>query len=513
MMLFILFNNKRFIFKKISLTDLGFLVIGTSVLISLGRIILQTGVLPLGGTYLTFLLMVLVYFCLSSIEKPQIYFKNISKSLLVTFGGISVFIFYKAIQKDFNYAALTSEFSYSEALGNISQLSMYCSFYLIGIFYSQKNNWLLAAVALIGGGLALVLQSKLLILVIGLLLLAKFLYGYDYKTNIISFSSLVFGTLLLLCLAPPAALNGRIDLFKISWSNYDYKNFFGVGLGHFNSFINNLFKNGAAENTVGQIDHLAFNDFTQVFIELGYPGIIGLVLIFVGLVNKRNLFYLGATGTVLIFMFPLQYLESVVLFSFTVFLLNTKQEKYFFKVHFSSLQIKSVLITISCLLFIYTSYEMVVFKKWSDTDRLLELNQNAKTNLRHYKDLEAVLCNHDEYHLKFGLHLMKDKNYNEALKAFNAAKKINSSYESYIFSGDCYFDMGHYREAISYYKTAELLRPKHLYPIYKNIYSLNNSGRKKEAHKYWKTMKDNFKKLHSPRMAIMKNEIEELLRY
>ncbi len=513
LILLCLLNKFFFVFKSIKIVDIGFLLLGLTVLICFLRSYLSEGVFPLGSTFLTFLIMFLLYFCFLFLGSTKKAFKNISKALSFAFFGLAAFVFYTAFQEGNNYASLTSRFSYQNGLGNISQISMYCAFYLIGIFYTQKSNWILVAITLVGYILAMVLHSKLLAIVISLLLIGKILGRSNYRINVFVISILMIAGILCLCFFCPASLNGRLDLFYLSWINYDFNNLFGLGLGKYNVFINAIFINELAVNTIGHVDHLAFNDFTQIFIELGYPGIIGLLLIFIGLFNKQNLFYLGALAAILIFMFPLQYLESSVLFVFTTILLRTACQEEKIKWQMSTARFKPILIAFIGLTICLTYYEMSVFRKWSRVNNFLLLDENVNINLKKYKDLEIHLGSNDKYYQSLGLHLLKNKRYNEALNSLNKAQATNPSYESYIHLGDYYFELGLYNESMDYYKTALLLRPQHLYPVYKSVYSLYNQGETEVAFEYWLAHKANYQKMKSPKMMIMNKEIEDLLKH
>lgn len=509
--LLIIYNTHTIKIDSLSLTDIGFIIFTFSVLFSFIHVILSIGVIPLDEKYLTFFLMIITYYSLSKFSSSITSFRLINKLLLTFYVTTACFIFYTAFQVGFNYPSLTSRFDYLNGLGNISQLSMYCSFYLIGIFYTQKNNWLIAGICCSTILLILILQSKLLALVLIILLMGRFLAKYSFKIQSIVLAIIAFVGLAFLYFMPVSSLLGRSTLFQISLQNYNYSHFWGVGLGRYDAYINNIFKDEIAINTIGHIDHLAFNDFVQTFVELGYLGVIALGIVLIGLINKQKLFYVIAIVVILGTMFPMQYPESAILFILTISLFRSKTLKRIPRWTVVSFNLKPILIFINCLLILLVAQHIKTSIKWYELEQQISEQTNIGSKLKQYQLLEDKLSNNDQYHISIGIHYLNNKKYNNALKAFNKAQLINPSYESFVYIGNCYFKLSYYEEALTYYHSALLIRPKHLYPVYKSIYCLKRLNQMEKASSYWLAKQANYKKLYSPKMITMKKEIEQIL--
>ncbi len=498
--------------QNFSLVDLGFAILTISLSVSLVNTCYEFGSLPLGNNYMIYTLMILTYVLLNRLLGASIKYEKITQLLFIAFLVLVTYVLIVGINKAFNYSRLTSAFSYEDGIGNISQIAMYCSFYLIAIFYRSKKYSQLGLCTVLALLVSYILQSKLILITVLFVFLAKVLNRFDFKKRLfviiilgISFCSMSFFFL-------PNSLNGRIDTLKISWSNVDYLSFWGEGLGGYDAFINAVFESGKAVNTIGEISHLAFNDFTQIFIELGYPGIVGLLLIFIGLINKQNFLFVLALGFILLFMFPLQYLESAVLFSLIVFLLSANEPALLLNRSISIKNLKPVFVIGIFSIFGFIGLEMTMFKKWGEYNELLESKINQEENLQAFYSLEQNFKSMDEYYLSLGIQLLKNRKHNEAIKIFRKAQKLNASYKAYIHLGDCYFEMAQFEEAIKQYDKAMLLRPAHLYPVYKKVFSLYDLGKQERARNYWELKQDEFKVIRSSKMQIMYSELENLLK-
>jgi len=295
-------------------------------------------------------------------------------------------------------------------------------------------------------------------------------------------------------------------------SAYDYTEGLGMGPGHFDRFINQVFLSEQGVNTIGEVNRIAFNDFVQIFVELGYPGILSMVLLFVGLAGKRNLFSLLALASILWFMFPLQYIETTILFAFTISLLRSEST--------ASVSLPSVfmlfpqrktLLLCASLMTTYIAYNHYWYARWSAADeKIITYNQQEK-GLSQYNEIEKYLNANDEFYLRKGVHALNAKAYNAALRAFKKANRLNPSYQSFIHLGDCYFEMNFFAEAIQHYKQAQRLRPEHLYPSYKTIYCYFNQQKLDHARTFWSGIKKEYQNTRFAKVQVMYAEIEELL--
>lgn len=500
-----LFTSKQSGLHTLNWTDAGMALILLSCLVSLFTQAYACTCIPLASAYQIWVSVALIYFIFrcSKLPKPQTAFLFFSALLILSFHVIIL-----ASRHQFNYHQLTAVFSYQDGIGNISQIAMYASFALIAVFYTSTHKWMLATALLLVGILAFILSSKLLVLVALTLVLAKALAYQTFSLQLsIAFFLSIAGSILFFVYTP-SSLAGRADLFITSWSNYDFSKIFGLGIGTYDVFINNVFFHQQASNTIGHVEHLAFNDFTQTVVELGLIGLLGLVLLLIGVSNKQNIFYVLALALVLFFMFPLQYLETAVLFIVVISLFQTTTTA--FNYTFSYKNTKTRALILASTLTIYMSYSMYAYAQWATSDTKFEQTKNRNEAIKNYNQLGYYFIYDDSYLKNFGIHLLNQKRYNDALKVFQKANTINPSYESFIHIGDTYFQMNFYQEAIEQYHLAQLIRPKHLYPIYKELYALNNMGSTEVAEQKWALARNEFDKIKGTDMLIMKKELDDL---
>ena len=445
--------------------------------------------------------------------RVKIYMGFIFKIIVyILYPGLAVYILYVAISQNFNYYTLSSKLNYVHGIGNISQIAMYLCFMLISSFALLKGKCILYSYTVVGIILSIILHSKLIGLVISILLLGCVLkkkpnfFSWIYLLGSLIFSSTIY-------MGCPSSLQGRWNLLKISICNYKFHNLFGIGSKKFEAYINELFVSRRAINNVGEINHLAYNDFLQIFIEYGYLGVLCLLLILVFSMHKSNIYCVSAIIPVLLFMFPLQYHETTILFICTLFAINYNQISFekFLGSKFNHR--KFSLYCTSCLLisfFFIRGQKYIQEKNVTYLYESIVSNPSAINLIEEYKSYEGKFNNSYLYFTKLGLHLYKLNKYTEALKYFELSQSLNPSYEVYTHIGDCYYRLNNYNTAIKYYEDARLLRPKHLYPVYKITFALLKLNKEDEMKKYWDSQKGNFTVLYGPKMILMWEELNKL---
>jgi len=142
------------------------------------------------------------------------------------------------------------------------------------------------------------------------------------------------------------------------------------------------------------------------------------------------------------------------------------------------------------------------FKKIKDSDELLKEDEKLYRKLAKHKivienaedeegtdDKEKIveenddIEEHDDFeYLKKGYKAFYDKKWDEALKAFDKAVKINpQNMEAYFYRGNVYDELGDYKKAIVNYNRAIKLNPIYIDAYLYRGFSYNNLGQLKKA--------------------------------
>lgn len=404
-----------------------------------------------------------------------------------------------------DYTTLTTRLTYADGFGNISQIAMYAAFSLLLIAANEKNNLygLLAAGAM-ALGIAWLLHSKMLFGV-------TFLAGMACATRSLSLRHIrflatgliVLGAVLLL-LIQLDSLEGRADVFQAVLQDFSLNAMEGVGPGEMDAFFNYTFTEGEAANTIGEISHLAFNDYLQALVELGLLGFLGLALISIAtLVGKQVLLGLALVG-ISFTMFPLQYAESSTLWCLVALALSGNRSLF----ALPNLRVALPLATLAGLAL--ALFFAVNYGRLYQADQRIGAGE-VDQGLAQYESLSPLFLWDDEFHLLHGDHLEKAGQIPQALAAYRLAGGLNPSYEALTHLADLEFSMGRAQTASERYQTAGRLRPALLYPRYRQVYCLLELDQPEAGREMAKSLLMEFGSGQVPLQAIMLGELRELV--
>ncbi len=446
-----------------------------------------------------------------------------------------------------SFAQLTALLSYTDGFGNTSQIAMYAAMAgLIALSFSNQKVWQWIMVCGLLLVLGYLLDSKLLLGTAALGILSQLLSGQSLKLRRWVTVGLALGTVLAVVLLQPDFLAGRGQTLAVAWQGMDWQLPFGVGPGGLENTFNQLFFTGQIENQIGEIGPIAFNDYLQALVEIGPLGCIGLLLIsFNVLRGARPMLALSLIGITAV-MFPLQYLESAVLWVLVVLALENKSP-----VRFPSLRKVRIVLPVlvsTALLFLFYQGTLNLLLSRADqqikigqqiraeeqikadqqirTDQQIKADQQIKTDqqiradqqiqadqiregLRRYTQLEPYFIWIPEFYLKWGQHLQAAGRQDEALEKFRISAGITPSYTALTHLADACFSKELYGEAIQRYEQAHLLRPKRLYPRYRKVFTLLQLGMEEEAIKLANELVVEFAQPHDPLQAAMIAELKE----
>jgi|GEM_PF-4465330 len=405
-----------------------------------------------------------------------------------------------------DFAVLTTRLSYSEGMGNVSQMAMYAAFCLILIMANQANSllWLLGAV-IVALVLAYFLESKMLF---GVTVLA----GISYATRSIARQKVLWVTLgiclvvvITVMLLKPASLAGRVAVLQTVLQNLSSECIVGVGAGELDQFFNRIFVSTQAENTMGEIGPIAFNEYLQALVELGILGLLGLVIISRAVIQGKHPL-LGLTLIAISFsMFPLQYIESAALWCLVAMVLSDFKPVWTLSKQPAKLL---PLLSLGSLLLavVFTWFYFQLYR----ADQLIASGR-VEAGLQQYLDLESRFIWNDEYYLLYGSHLEAAGKKMEAKAAYSMAAGINPSYTGMIHLGDLAYEERNFLASMDHYAVAQRLRPEMLYPGYRQVYCLLGQSKELEAEALAGKLIAQYGEGKVPLQAMMLNELKSIM--
>lgn len=442
-----------------------------------------------------------LYFTLSQPSNPK-WYQSLGWTAIAMVLLWSIWVGVHAIGH--NFAELTQRLSYVEGWGNTSQIAMYAALAgLITLSYSDQRvwQWIIAIALLLV--LAYFLDSKLLLGVSGLGIMSQVLAKQSVKLRRWVAGGLVLLTVVLVLILQPTSLAGRGETLQIAWQGIQWEMPFGVGPGGMEDLFNRLFFSGQAENRIGEIGPIAFNDYLQTLVEIGPLGCIGLLLITFNVLRGTRPFLALALLGVTAVMFPLQYLESAVLWVLVVIGLENKS--LIRLPDLSKVKLLTPLLTTAALVFLI--YQGTLAFLLSRADGHIQ-DDRQEEGFRGFVELEPYYVWTPEFHLKWGQHLQKADKHNQALKKFRMAAGLTPSYSALTHLADACFNGGLVEEAVQRYDQAHLLRPKRMYPPYRKVFCLLEIGNKEAAKQLANELVKDFNQPHDPLQATMVEELK-----
>ena len=416
-----------------------------------------------------------------------------------------------------SFEELTHQLSYSNGVANVSQIAMYAGMAGLIVFSrSGSKTWQWVVV----GGLLLILawllDSKLLMGAAALGILSRILRSQPLKVRRWITGGLGLSALGGVIVLQPSSLAGRVETLRVALQGIDWKMPFGTGPGGMEDLMNQLFFNGKVENTIGEIGPIAFNDYLQILVEIGPFGLLGMFLISVSILGgSRPLLALAWIGITWV-MFPLQFIESAVLWVLVVYCLENRSLNWAplntrasgrFRIY--QPQLPSTRIVIPILIssaFLFMVYQSTVNLLLFRADQRIEAHGISKYS-QSYESLQPYFVWTPEFHLKWGQHLQQADRHNEALPHFRMAAGLTPSYTALTHLGDACFTQGLFEEAELRYNQAHLLRPKRLYPQYRKVFCLLQNENDQEAKELASELTREFANPNDPYQATMVREL------
>lgn len=277
----------------------------------------------------------------------------------------------------------------------------------------------------------------------------------------------------------PASILGRFHLWSYSLNNIDASFFWGAGLekyGHiYNQSIINQFNNGqyqeAIFNQIGEVNHLVFNDFLQVYFELG---IVGLLLFFMvifsifftksQLTNSSKLIICLALTIPLFFQYPLEMHKTLVLLFLLLGIVGNQAKQLDATISQRNLLFLLAPIMLGLMLVYKLHFEQL----WSNANQSFQAQKITKA-ATYYQKAAAGLKNQPDFLYNSGRFHKNQQNAQNALKYFKRAEQLDLDYTLLLNLADLYEQTNQPQKALRYYEYADAIRPFTFYPDYRKF--------------------------------------------
>ena len=366
------------------------------------------------------------------------------------------------------------------AIGGTSEIAQITSLLLLLLLMLRKlkGDQFRSDYLILGLGIALLLLLKSRT---GVLAISAF-FLITYFRIFLQYRLLLFGLLIFpaLYFLKPASVNGRAQLWAFALNHMDQNVILGVGAGNFGGFFHQAILDDVQRARysevqilkIGEVNHLAFNDFVQVFCE---QGILGFTLLFLPLflliyknwANKAPPTIpatVVGTAILIFFLFPFHAASS----TFLIFLiwgigfhhLSQGSQKRSFSVAFAL----PFLFLLTGLVF----QDFQLNEKWGRANLILPAPGRSDSKAEAlYADLHSQLRFQPAFLYEYGKLQINAGRADKAIPLFLAATQLQPSYDCILSLADAFEVQGNFPKAKEYYLSATYLRPYTLYPKYR----------------------------------------------
>jgi len=294
------------------------------------------------------------------------------------------------------------------------------------------------------------------------------------------------GTFYLLYLMRPESFAGRWLIYKITFRIIRNHPFWGIGAGKFGSvynlyqsrYFNGMHTSGYEHKIADSVD-VAFNDFLQLFCEIGIFGFCCVVTAVVILIKiyrtvsreKNDFTTVGLVASLLtvsitaMFSYPLQ---NFVIMSYLLVMSALLSRKLLIFRTLSQWKSSKFFYNIGGLLYalILSSLLFNLAKSKLQWKNMAYNNQDPARSIRGYKELYVTLKDDRYFLYNYGSEMAADKNYDIGMNILSRTKRYLVDPDVLIYSGDCLLGLQDYKGAEREYLCAYYMVPKKLLPQY-----------------------------------------------
>lgn len=438
------------------------------------------------NTYQTFVVLIIGYFCY------RYWFFHISgltkivSVMLLSIGNIEVIWgalqIYKVLPSPHQYYLVTGSFPNPGPYGGFLSICLPIALYL---FLSSKNRFLkgysfVSLVSLFSMLPASMSRAAWIAAFIGCCLVLCIYYQGRiknfYHRHTKQFVILAIAAICLLGIFSVFAFYlkensvlGRLLVWKLCMYLLVDSKFLGVGLGCFSAAYGNeqieYFSTSShvapLEERLSDFPDYAFNEFIQIFVELGIVGFILLMMIFVsvfikGIKERSDLGFLGGLTAVFmfaLFSYPFRILPTVIVV--IILLAGCCVSRGVLRKQPTFSYLYCVLLFISIPLWKNRLDYIEALKVWSTATQI----EDKKRGYSYLSDQKAYLF--DQINI-----LMAEKKYSEANQILDQMLEFYAAPIFYIMKASIHQKFKEYQLAEDYYLKAHHLTPSRFYPCY-----------------------------------------------
>ena len=295
---------------------------------------------------------------------------------------------------------------------------------------------------------------------------------------------IVFFFPILLCCFKYNSMIGRVFINKISlltiadnvWTGYGINNFSSAYHLHQATYFNQNKEIGTKEWFVADSLRMAYNEYLQIFIEMGILGFMiffCIIALFIrNFIQKEKIdgAYIGFFASLMsvlicgLFSYPFQETPICLLFILLTAIIAPENDKTIFTLNISfsrlvALFLIGVSINATIILFKIFDYK----KQWLDTARI---SMNGIFEEKKYADLYVHLNTNSRFLYNYGCELSKEGQYKQSIEVLDKAMEMVIDEKNLCFQAENYYQTGDWQKAEEAYILACNMVPSRLFPKY-----------------------------------------------
>lgn len=341
---------------------------------------------------------------------------------------------------------------------------------------------------------------------------------------------LFFVLLILLFFFKIDSAQGRLLIWKVSYSIWQDNPILGIGPGRFGIEYNNYqvrFFKDSTENIgferLADNTYHAFNEILQISAQTGIVGLL-LFLLFLFTIFRKNKFeqelsvthYARATILAIcifgLFSYPFSNTAVMLVFTSCVAYLSVHDSSQN-NVRWKPLGIKifhliSIILLCAYIFFSYQKY--IAIQEWKSAYSSLE-PENGSSAFDSYRKIYPALQNHGGFLFNYGAELSEAGLHHESIPVLEKTKQYLNHIDLYIFLGNSYKATGQYEQAEEAYLHASYMIPNRFVPKYLLVQLYKEQGKTDEALAFAKKIDSMEVKVNSSIVSAIKREMKELI--
>ncbi|MCE5227866.1 MAG: O-antigen ligase family protein [Porphyromonadaceae bacterium] len=437
-----------------------------------------------------------------------------------------------------NHSEFVITGSFDNPAGFTAVLSLGFPIGLILLAKAKKVEWYLTVAGLVviamavffsgsrAGMLAMIISSGVFLL-LKTNITGKFQQLKYYKLLLVLFLGLFIGGVFIFYYQKKDSANGRLLIWKVSFTMIKDKPILGHGIGAFQSkymdYQAEYFENNPDSKFKLLADNVKhpFNEFIKVAVEFGIAGlavVLSVILFVLWKIIKskndnRGLVLSGLTSFFVFacFSYPLQYVATWLFLAFYLTAILSSQEIRIRNTPVSV--ITRVTIVVACIFGLsHLIRQVEAEKKWK-TIAISSLRGNTGKMLPEYRKLylTSFLKRNPFFLYNYGAELNVAGKYEESIDILSECQKQFNDYDLQMLMADNYYEKGETEKAIQAYQHASNMIPCRFLPIYQLFKIYREKDQKEMAVKYATEIINKNVKVPSVAVSFIQREASEFL--